>query len=73
MVSDTDYGILISNIIGESRHKHCRLCLKGIEENLVCFEDGVSLDVDYQIFHPLSVILRGLLGPEVRYFISVKR
>lgn len=73
MVSEIDYSILVSNVISENRYKHCRLCLKSIEENLVCFDDAVSLDVEYHIFHPLSEILRDLFGPEVKSFILLKQ
>lgn len=72
MISETDYGILVSNVVSENHHKHCRLCLKSIEENLVCFDDVVSLDVEYRIFQPLSEILRDLLRPEVRKVIIIK-
>lgn len=68
MVSETDYSILVSNVVSENRYKHCRLCLKGIEDNFVRFDDGVSLDMEYHLFHTLSDILRGLFGSEVRNF-----
>ncbi|XP_049882255.1 zinc finger protein 664-like [Pectinophora gossypiella] len=64
MINEADLNILVSNVVSENRYKHCRLCLKDLEENYVKIEDCVSCD-DQTVFQPLAEILCNLVGNEM--------
>ncbi|KAI5643515.1 zinc-finger double domain-containing protein [Phthorimaea operculella] len=65
MVNEADLNMLVSNVLSENHFKHCRLCLRDIQDaNFVRFEDCVCLEETME-FLPMVDIVRGLLNQEV--------
>ncbi|XP_045507956.1 zinc finger protein 26-like [Colias croceus] len=62
--SSVNISVIVSNILNENRFSHCRLCLRGIEENYVRLSDPVSLNPNGGDFQPLYKLLSKQLGKE---------
>lgn len=70
MIEESEFNVLVSNVLSENRYSHCRLCLKDIQEHYVRFHDAVLLDSPTGTFQTLSELLFKLLGPEVSLRLS---